>query len=952
MKQRGRAGWSRAWWLLPLGILVLSAARTRTITLGSLRAPAGDRVASHLAEGPVLPNGRVLTPRGRHVRIAAHPYGLTLSPDGKTLVASCNGTEPFAVSIIRGLRPGEDPRLAQIAADRERYRGSKVADDEDDEFRSVFMGLAISPDNRTLYAASGNQGSVFLFDLIEQRRIATITANQGGTKDSFLGAMALTRDGRQLYVLDQANYRVVVIDPIARRVIGSAPTGRAPFSIALSPEEDRLYVTNAGVFRYSLVEGYDPSKAGETGLTFPAFGFPSREAVEGVTVEGKRVPGLGEATHPEAASVWSYRVEQGRAPSLTTRTRTGRTIGETVGGTRIVGAGSPSGVVAGRSHVFVSNANNDTVTVLDARTERVVANIELNLFAEVLQRLRREGRAVSAAQRRILTRLRGQIPFGMALSPDETRLYVAEAGINAVAVVETRRWKVLGHLPTAWFPSQLAVSADGRTLYVASAKGYGSGPNGGPRFTRGPEGTFVGALQKGVVSLVPIPEDWALRAETAQVIRNNGFDFPAAAPIDARVVPADFGVGSQQIKYVVMITKENRTYDQLFGELATDATGRRLRGEPSLANYGTRATVYDAKNQVVAREVNVIPNHVALTRRFGFSDNFYLDSDVSADGHRWLVGVYPNAWVETSLAAAYGGHRDFRPTAKAPGRLTFTGSSSSVHPEDYLEAGSVWEHLHRAGLSFRNYGEGFELGGIEEEAGFEPTGARLPVNYPMPAPLFENTARDYPTYNMNISDQYRWQQFREDFEERFIKPGRPMPRFTYLYLPNDHTASERPEDGYPYRASFVADNDLALGRIVEYLSRTPYWKEMAIFVTEDDAQDGRDSVDAHRSILMVISPYARRGYASPTHTSIASIFKTIYLLLGWEPLNQYDAAATDLRDIFTPEADLTPYVALPVDARIFDPAKVRMISRTGRAEALDAPADFERSHRRMATQAE
>ena len=222
----------------------------------------------------------------------------------------------------------------------------------------------------------------------------------------------------------------------------------------------------------------------------------------------------------------------------------------------------------------------------------------------------------------------------------------------------------------------------------------------------------------------------------------------------------------------------------------------------------------------------------------------------------------------------------------------------------------------------------------------------------MPAPLFENTARNYPTYNMNISDQYRWQQFREDFEERFIKPGRPMPRFTYLYLPNDHTAGERPEDGYPYRASFVADNDLALGRIVEYLSRTPYWKEMAIFVTEDDAQDGRDSIDAHRSILMVISPYARRGYASPTHTSIASIFKTIYLLLGWEPLNQYDAAATDLRDLFTPEADLTPYQALPVDARIFNPARVRMSSRTGKAEALDAPADFERSHRRMASQEE
>ncbi|NDD65796.1 MAG: hypothetical protein EBZ36_17745, partial [Acidobacteria bacterium] len=386
---------------------------------------------------------------------------------------------------------------------------------------------------------------------------------------------------------------------------------------------------------------------------------------------------------------------------------------------------------------------------------------------------------------------------------------------------------------------------------------------------------------------------------------------------DANVLPADYGTPSRQIRHVVFITKENRTYDQLFGTIESDSTGRRLAGEPSLANYGERATIYDSRNRPALRDVNVIPNHLALTRRFSFSDNFYLDSDVSADGHRWLVGVYPNAWVETSLAAAYGGHRDFRPTNKAPGRLTFTGSASSIHPEDYLESGSIWEHLHRAGLSFRNYGEGFELGGIEEEADFVPTGARLPVNYPIPQVLLENTARDFPTYNTNISDQYRWQQFRRDFEARFLSGRETMPRFTNIYLPIDHTAKERPEDGYPYRASFVADNDLALGRVVEFLSHTPYWKEMVIIVTEDDAQDGRDSVDAHRSVLLVISPYVKRGYAMAGHSSIAGIMKTIFLLLGWQPLNQYDAAATDLRELFTSAPDFTPYDCLPVDPRLF-----------------------------------
>lgn len=938
--------------LLPVLLILVPGARTRVSPLGGLSAPAGTGKASNRPEGPVLPNGRVLTPRGRHVRVAAHPYGLALSPNGATLVASCNGTEPFAVSIITGVNElsQDGPKLQQIKADRARYRGKRVADDDDDEFRSVFMGVAIAPDNRTIYASSGNQGVVFVFDLVEGRRTATIEVNGSGYANSFLGALALSRDGGRLYVLDQANYRLVVIDPSRRSVVQSLPTGRAPFAIALAPDEKRLHVTNAGVFRYSLIEGYDAKNPKATGLSFPPYGFPSREAEAGIIAEGKVVPGLGDPNHPDAASVWSYGIGADGRLTIEGRTKTGRLIGDTAGGQKVVGASSPSGVVAGRQKIYVSNANNDSVTVIESQSNRVVANIDLNIFNEVIERHRRERGRLTAAQIQTLSRLRGQIPFGLALSPDERRLYVAEAGINAVAVIETASLKVLGHIPTAWYPSQLAVSGDGRRLYVASAKGFGSGPNGGPNFKIGPEGTSVAALQKGVVSIIDIPPDRQLGGETWQVIRNNGFELPPARSIDASVVPADYGTPSGQIKYVVFITKENRTYDQFFGTIEKDSTGRRLAAEPSLANYGERATIFDADNRPVLREVNVIPNHLALVRRFSFSDNFYLDSDVSADGHRWLVGVYPNAWVETSLAAAYGGHRDFRPTNQSPGRLTFTGSASSIHPEDYLEAGSIWEHLHRAGLSFRNYGEGFELGGIEEEGDFIPTGARLPVNYPIPQILLENTARDFPTYNTNISDQFRWQQFRRDFETRFVNGREPLPRFMNIYLPIDHTAKERPEDGYPYRASYIADNDDALGKVVEFLSHTPYWREMAIFVTEDDAQDGRDSVDAHRSVLMVISPYAKRGYAMAGHSSISGIMKTIFLLLGAPPLNQFDAAATDLREVFTARPDFTPYDRLPVDKRLFDPSRVRMISRSGEPAELDSPVEFERSHRRMEVQ--
>ena len=257
-------------------------------------------------------------PVEQHAAFAAraqNPLALPRVPQPER-AASCNGTEPFAVSILTDLL-NDAPKLEQIVADRERQKGKKIRDEEDEEFRSVFMGLAVAPDNRTLYASSGNQGSVFVFDLAERKRVATIKLNDATYQNSFLGELRLTRDGRRLYVLDQANYRIAVVDPAKREVIESLPAVRAPFSIALSPDERRLYVTNVGVFRYSLIEGYDPKDPKRTGVSFPPFGYPSEdmkrgviveEVTRGITVEGKRVPGLGDPNHEDAASVWTYDV--------------------------------------------------------------------------------------------------------------------------------------------------------------------------------------------------------------------------------------------------------------------------------------------------------------------------------------------------------------------------------------------------------------------------------------------------------------------------------------------------------------------------------------------------------------------------------------------------------------------------------------------------------------------
>jgi hypothetical protein len=215
------------------------------------------------------------------------------------------------------------------------------------------------------------------------------------------------------------------------------------------------------------------------------------------------------------------------------------------------------------------------------------------------------------------------------------------------------------------------------------------------------------------------------------------------------------------------------------------------------------------------------------------------------------------------------------------------------------------------------------------------------VNVPMPEVLFKNTSRSYPTFNTSIPDQYRLEQFQHEFDMRYLSGKEPLPQLLYIWLPNDHTAKPRPKDGYPYRASYVADNDLALGKLIELFSHSPFWKHMAIVVTEDDAQDGQDHMDAHRSLLLVISPYSRRG-VSHVHTSMVSILKTIDLIFGMPPLNQYDAAATSLADSFTNHPDISPYNALPEDPRIFDPAKARdsaFKARTARALPPSAPLD-------------
>jgi len=766
---------------------------------------------------------------------------------------------------------------------------SPGAEAEDrNELRSTFMGLAFSGEKQ-LWLAEGNSGRVRSLDPATGERHKIIDLNTGGYQDSFTGDLALDETRGILYVVDQANFRVCAIDIRKGRVISSVRVGRLPFAIALAPGGKTAYVTHVGVFEYKTIPGATKATAIENGLPFPAFGFPSADAVSGAERErasGKAaVPGLGDPNLPESNSVAFVDVADPGAMTVTGYVRTGKPFSNIV-----PGGSSPSGVVAAGGLIYVSNAHDDTVTVLDGATRKVVTQIELRIPR--------------------FEALRGVMPLGLAIDTDSGRLLVAEAGINALGVIDLKFNRVLGHIPVGWFPTRVSVL--GGMVYVANAKGAGTGPNLPGREAYQDGSGLVDLLRRGTVSMFPSPSDAELPKLTETVLSSNGFlPVQGAAP----AIPT-------AIRHVVVIVKENRTFDEVLGDI-TQASNGPVAGAPQLARFGLRGIAPGGRERLSLQHVEVTPNHHDIARTWAMSDNFYSDSEVSVDGHHWLVGNYPDAWTESSLMAAYAGQKDFRLPTTAPGRLAFAQSNSSVHPEEVQQAGTLWHHLERNGITFRNFGEGFELAGVEEGEGQKPTGARYLTNVPMPNPLYRNTSRSYPGFNMNIPDQYRASQLIAELKERYEVPGVELPQFLFVHLPSDHIAAPRPADGYPYPASFVADNDYALGRIVEYLSHTSWWKNMAIFVTEDDAQGGRDHIDSHRTVLMALGPYVRKNFVHHQNSSFPGLLKTVFRALGMPPLNLYDATATDLSAVFTNTPDFSPYVARKPDSRIFDPGKAR-----------------------------
>jgi YVTN family beta-propeller protein len=855
------------------------------------RTPAGTRAAQRTEAGPgtILPGGRLLTPYGTEYTTGPGPFGLAISPAGSRIVTADGGPDRFSLSFLERHEDEWTLRRRQLARKRDADKAGADKADADD-WTSTFMGLAFGDEN-TLYASEGESGQVRVMEPSTGRTLHVFKLNAGGYKDSYSGDLALDTDRGILYVVDQANFRVAIFDTKTLKPLGSAAVGRLPFAATLSPDRRRLYVTNVGMFRYRVVPGADAKKARETGLEFPAFGFPSKQAMKGVkrkNASGQKVDiaPLGDPNVPESNSLAVVDVSDPAQARIVKFIRTGLPFGR-----QSQGGSSPAGVLAAAGKVFVSNGSNDTISVINPGT----LTVEKEIF------LRIPG----------LEKLRGVLPVGMAFHAATNRILVAEAGIDAVGVIDLATMTQVAQIPAGWFPTRVAL--DGNMAYVTNAKGHGIGPNA--TLDAPMPNSFQAERRRGSLSRYTMPAADALPALTKTALENNGFLPAATLPaVPAAELP-------KQIRHVVIIVKENRTFDEVFGDVA---------GAPKLARFGRGVT----------------PNHHAIAERWAMSDNFYADSEVSVDGHHWLVGSYPNEWTESTLMAAYGGAKSFRLNDDAPGRLEFPESNSSVHPEDTLEAGSLWHHLGRGKITFRNFGEGFELAGVNEGTGLKPTGGRYLTNVPMPDPLYRNTSRVYPNYNTNIPDQFRATQFIGEIETLYRKPGNDLPHLLYIHLPDDHTAKPRPEDGYPVQASYVADNDYALGRIIEYLSHSPWWKDMAVFVTEDDAQGGVDHVDSHRTVMLVAGPYVKPGYVAHTNSSFPGMLKTVFRVFGLPPLNLYDAAAADLSECFTTTPDFRPFTVLPVDKTIFDPANAREPLDPKPQPKMDDPKELKRQHDR------
>ncbi|OYU55756.1 MAG: phosphoesterase [Chitinophagaceae bacterium BSSC1] len=838
-----------------------------------LQVPGTNQFAKIDEKGiSVLPSGRYLSPAGQLTRITHDPFALKISPDGKKAITLHDGV--FTLVDITSMNATRVPSY-----------DSKIISPFSN---GSYLGVAFSADSKTVYLSGGDNGAVLVYDLEQMKRLDSISLNAAVNNrfydDSFTSDLLLSKDGTELLVLDRGNFRMVRLQLASKKITASIPVGRQPFGLALSPDGTTAFVANVGAYAYPLIEGANRKNYDSLMISHHPYGDNTKESREGTVVEGRKIPGVGSPNAEEAMSVYTIDLNTNKVMD---KFKTGYQVGEMIEEVEVVGGASPNSIAVGKELAFVSNATNDNISIIDYKKHKLVGHINITVDARI-------------------DKYRGLLPFGITLSKDEKTIYVALLGFNAIAVIDVPSKKTIGLIPTGWGPSRVVLSDDEKEIYAITCRGLGAGPNGGKDFIKPIQGTYIGDIQLGSFQKIAMPNSEELKSFTAKTIANTFVQTEITT--DNNPLPLLPGLTTSPIQYIVYITKENRTYDEIFGQLAN------ANGDSSLARFGVNSE-YTLPDSIRGKYKNmkVTPNHHKAAKQFAFSDNFYCDSDASIHGHHWMMGVIPNEWVEVNSDVS----KTTKLFSKAPGRR-HPGSTGSMDPEDFAEIGGLWEALERKKIPFYNFGEANETAHVRENWYDTATGASHGVMVPMQKALFPYTSHNYAGFNSNIPDQFRMDQFETEFTNKWILGKEKMPSLITMQVPNDHTAKKRPEDGFYMPQSFVADNDLALGRILHFLSRTKYWKNMLVIVTEDDPQGGVDHIDAHRSILMMAGPYVKKGYVSHTHANFGAILKTIYNILGVPYVNQYDATGSLLSDFFTYKPDFSTYDLERHDPRVFD----------------------------------
>ena len=714
--------------------------------------------------------------------------------------------------------------------------------------------------------------------------------------------MVLSRDGRYVLVTTNGNgeQNVEIIDRVSGQKTQTISVSKSWVGIEFAADGKRFYVSG-GDDNELLVFDFANGKATKSGTII--LGSQQYHALDARGREAARQAGRGEFAFP--AGIGASR--DGRRLYVAENLSNKVAVIDLASGkvvTKIEVGEYPYDCVVspdGRL-VYVSNWGSQSVSLIDTAINQVIGTIRVGDHPNDLELTRdgkilyvanansntvsvvetRLGRAVAAISTALHPKSPiGSTPNGLALSPDEKTLYIANADNNNVAVANVTDpddGKVTGFIPTGWYPTAVRVSPDGKQLIVANGKGLVSAanPNGPvPTRTRDRNTEYIGSLLKGTISLIPVPTAARLTQLSKRVYANSPYTDDllraARAPRVKTAIPVRVGDPSP-IKHVIYIVKENRTYDQVLGDM------KEGNGDPNLCLFGE----------------DVTPNQHALAREFVLLDNFYVDSEVSADGHNWSMGAYATDYVEKTWPTNY---------SRRGRTYDYEGSKRIARPT----GGYIWDYCARAGISYRSYGEFVGIRDVKPGGGGEADLNRDRVagseNFTSEDALKGHFSPTFPPYDLSIPDVTRFERWLEEFRE-FEKNG-DLPQFQIVRFGNDHTQGTRV--GAPTPRAYVAENDLAVGKLVEAVSNSKYWGTTAIFILEDDAQNGSDHVDAHRSIAFVVSPYTRRRVVDSTLYTTSSMLRTMELILGLPPMSQYDAAATPMYNSFSDQADLTPF---------------------------------------------